>query len=501
MNILLFIMLAVFPLFSVNHYFNLTLAKYWFYSVVALAIFFMGVYGSICKSIDKNHKIVKPDIKIWFSKMSKLDSFVFLYVISAVVSFLLSDWKLPSFTGSCGSYTGLLFIFITAGMYYAITRHAKLTNWIKYCFPALLSITGLMAMLQVCGFNVLHFSDGIADSQRQIFISTLGNINVFGMFVCIYMPICIYMFCKFHEKCSVLYGVGTFFGFIGLLASNSDGCYLGIGACMTVMLILVLSDIKALFKYGISVALWAASLLLWNFVKVLFKEKMWNQNATNTFFMSFHVILTISIAAIVIIAFSLFLQKQSKIPPKILKKFVIAAAGVLLISTVLLCIWATWIEPTKELSGFFQYFRLDYSWGSNRGYAWHWAILMFINGSLKIKLFGAGPDTAYLMYISNYKNEMDANLPYYFKSPHNEYLNYLITVGLVGLFAYMAIVITAVKKSFSRIKEDEFFGAIALGILIYSIASFVNISQIITMPYIFILISLAGIKPAKQNNK
>ena len=126
-----------------------------------------------------------------------------------------------------------------------------------------------------------------------------------------------------------------------------------------------------------------------------------------------------------------------------------------MISTVLLCIWATWIEPTKELSGFFQYFRLDYSWGSNRGYAWHWAILMFINGSLKIKLFGAGPDTAYLMYISNYKNEMDANLPYYFKSPHNEYLNYLVTVGLVGLFAYMAIVITAVKKSFLRIKEDE----------------------------------------------
>ena len=65
----------------------------------------------------------------------------------------------------------------------------------------------------------------------------------------------------------------------------------------------------------------------------------------------------------------------------------------------------------------------------------------------------------------------------------------------------MAIVITAVKKSFLRIKEDEFFGAIALGILIYSIASFVNISQIITMPYIFILISLAGIKPAKRNNK
>lgn len=496
-NILLFIMLAGFPLFTIEHYFNITLAKYWFYSVAALAIFFMGVYGTICKSVDVNHRIVKPAFKAWLNAMSKLDIFVFLYVICATISFLLSDWKLPSFTGSCGSYTGLLFIFITAGMYYGITRHAKLTNWIKFCFPVLLIITGLMAMLQVCGFNVLYFSDGIADSQRQIFISTLGNINVFGMFVCIYMPICIYMFCKSHEKYNVLYGVGTFFGFVGLLASNSDGCYLGIGACMVAMLILVLSDIKAMFKYGISVALFVASLLLWNLIKGLFKEKMWSQNATNTFFMSFNVILILSIAAIVIIAFSLFLQKQSQVPPKILKKLVIVAVGIFLISVISLCIWATWIEPTKPLSGFLQYFRLDNSWGSNRGYAWHWAILMFINGSLKIKLFGAGPDTAYLMYISNYKNEMDANLPYYFKSPHNEYLNYLVTIGLVGLFAYMAIIITAVWKSFSRTKEDEFFGAIALGILIYSIASFVNISQVITMPYIFILISLAGIKSAK----
>lgn len=45
MTVLLFIMLAVFPLFTINHYFNITLAKYWFYSVVALAIFFMGIYA------------------------------------------------------------------------------------------------------------------------------------------------------------------------------------------------------------------------------------------------------------------------------------------------------------------------------------------------------------------------------------------------------------------------------------------------------------------------
>lgn len=496
MNILLLIMLSFFPLFCINHYFNITLAKYWFYSVVALAIFFMGIYSTICKSVDINHRIVKPSFKTWWSAMSKLDIFVLLYVLSATVSFLLSDWKLPSFTGSCGSYTGQLFIFITAGMYYGITRHAKLTSWIKCCFPVLLIITGLMAALQVCGFNVFYFSDGIAENQRQIFISTLGNINVFGMFVCIYMPICIYMFCKSHEKYNVLYGVGTFFGFVGLLASNSDGCYLGVGACMVILLILVLSDTKAMFQYGISVALWAASLLLWNLIKGLFKGKMWHQNAANTFFMSFDVILILLVVAIIIIVFSLFLQKQSKMPPKILKKLVIAAAGIFLISVISLCIWATWIEPTKPLNSFLQYFRLDYSWGSNRGYAWHWAILMFINGSLKIKLFGAGPDTAYLMYISNYKNEMEANLPYYFKSPHNEYLNYLVTIGLVGLFAYMAVIITAVKKSFSRTKEDEFFGAIALAIVIYSIASFVNISQIITMPYIFILISFAGIQSA-----
>jgi len=145
-----------------------------------------------------------------------------------------------------------------------------------------------------------------------------------------------------------------------------------------------------------------------------------------------------------------------------------------------------------------QYFRLCDAWGNNRGYAWHWAVLMFINGSLKMKLFGAGLDTAYLMYISQYKQEMDANLPYYFKSAHNEYLNYLITIGLVGLGIYIALLITAAKKSFSRAEENPFFGAVGLGIITYSAASFVNISQIITMPYIFIFISLAGLRFEKK---
>ncbi len=115
------------------------------------------------------------------------------YVIATTISFLLSDWKLPSFTGSCGSYTGLLFIFITAGMYYGITRHAKLTNWIKYCFPILLMITGLMAMLQVCGFNVLHFSDGIIDSQRQIFYKYIRKHQCIW-YVCVYLYANMYLY-------------------------------------------------------------------------------------------------------------------------------------------------------------------------------------------------------------------------------------------------------------------------------------------------------------------
>ncbi len=64
------------------------------------------------------------------------------------------------------------------------------------------------------------------------------------VFICQYVSIC---FVNPMKKYSVLYGVGTFFGFIGLLASNSDGCYLGIGACMIAMLILVLSDAKGNF--------------------------------------------------------------------------------------------------------------------------------------------------------------------------------------------------------------------------------------------------------------
>jgi len=135
--------------------------------------------------------------------------------------------------------------------------------------------TGLMALLQVCGFNVLGFADRMPLTQAQTFISTLGNINVFDMFVCTYLPVCIYMFCKASASKKWIYGVGTFFGFVGMLAANSDGCLLGVGVCMLLMLIIALSDAFALFQYGISVGLLVTVLILWNIIKGLFKDKMW----------------------------------------------------------------------------------------------------------------------------------------------------------------------------------------------------------------------------------
>ena len=82
----------------------------------------------------------------------------------------------------------------------------------------------------------------------------------------------------------------------------------------------------------------------------------------------------------------------------------------------------------------------------------------------------------------------------YYASAHNEYLNYLVTIGLAVLVFYLLLVLFSVIRCFRRRQENAFFGAAGIAILAYSAMAFVNISQPITVPFLFLLIGFANIK-------
>ena len=90
-NLLTILFLTVFPLIFDDHYFNITITKYYTFAILCLAIFFAALYYKIT-SVDLKKKIT----------LSRTDFIMLLFLGSSTLSCLLSEWKYASFTGSSG---------------------------------------------------------------------------------------------------------------------------------------------------------------------------------------------------------------------------------------------------------------------------------------------------------------------------------------------------------------------------------------------------------------
>ena len=92
-NLLTILFLTVFPLIFDDHYFNITITKYYTFAILCLAIFFAALYYKIT-SVDLKKKIT----------LSRTDFIMLLFLGSSTLSCLLSEWKYASFTGSSGKH-------------------------------------------------------------------------------------------------------------------------------------------------------------------------------------------------------------------------------------------------------------------------------------------------------------------------------------------------------------------------------------------------------------
>jgi O-antigen ligase len=73
---------------------------------------------------------------------------------------------------------------------------------------------------------------------------------------------------------------------------------------------------------------------------------------------------------------------------------------------------------------------------------------------------------------------------------HNEYLQYLISVGLFGLTAYLSIIVLIVKKCIGKLQSNAVAMSILCGLVAYWIQAVVNIAQPCTTPLMFLFIAI-----------
>ena len=73
---------------------------------------------------------------------------------------------------------------------------------------------------------------------------------------------------------------------------------------------------------------------------------------------------------------------------------------------------------------------------------------------------------------------------------HNEYLQYLLTNGALGLVCYLAVVFLALREGFRKSGREQVYRGLTLAVIAYLAQAAVNIAQPMTTPILFVLIGV-----------
>ena len=115
------------------------------------------------------------------------------------------------------------------------------------------------------------------------------------------------------------------------------------------------------------------------------------------------------------------------------------------------------------------------------------------------KLFGYGPDTFGILTITSIYDEMVEATGQIFDSAHNEYLQFLLTIGPVGLAFYLVFQVTACRKMIKCWNKEQ--GTAAFGcvcaIICYAAQAVVNLNLPIVAPVWWVLLTI-GVANARS---
>ena len=86
-----------------------------------------------------------------------------------------------------------------------------------------------------------------------------------------------------------------------------------------------------------------------------------------------------------------------------------------------------------------------------------------------------------------------------YDSAHNEYLHYLVTIGVFGVLSYIVFMVSSIVTMWRRVKERPEVAAVMFAIIAYAIQAVININLPVAMPIILQLLAMGLSKGSDEN--
>lgn len=490
------VILAVFPLVYRDYYFDILNYKTEFYykSVMVFAAVFVSVNVIfVCLAVYRN----RGDARLGGLRLKAADWAMLAFVSAALISTLQSDYAGAALWGSEGRFSGLVLIAACGFTYFAVSRSLRLGQWYLDLFLGTGMLACAMGILQYFRLDPLGFKRQMDPGQYTMFTSTIGNINTYTSYIAMLVGMSAVLFHLERGRVrKAWYLVSFTISLFALITGISDNAYLALLALLMIFPLYGFQTMKGVRDYCLILAILCSEFWLIDWIIRTWPGSTLEINGL------FQVIsglpgLAYAAAGLWILYAGLCLARH-RLPPG---HFLMGECNVgrwiwALVLAVALLAAAYALYDVNILGnggrygGLAGYLQINDDWGTHRWYNWRIGMESYRQFPLVHKLFGSGPDTYGIITIKGYYDEMVNRYGEVFDSAHNEYLQYLVTVGAAGLAAYVSLLALSVREMIRRAKERPYVMAVVFAVVCYGAQAAVNISVPIVTPVMMTLLAM-----------
>lgn len=490
-----FLMLAIYPLYYQDKYYNMGDAKWQFFKVIT---FSAGVILAACfiwyMAVLTQNELLKDYVhKI---KMSVTDWFVLAYMIAVLISVLLSPYKSQIIWGYDGWYMGLIAQTCFVLIYYFVSRYWRWDRSAVIIYLGIAFVVFLLAILMRFRIDPLEMYVGLDEQYIINFLTTIGQATWYSSYMCIIFPLGMFVFWYYdNTKVRVLSGIFTAVGFMTMITQNSDSAFISFAALFFLLFWISMTTNKHFERFLEVLIVCLASFKFMGICQIIFKKQAVELDSLPTFFSQGNLTWILLLALIVLYIMFRFVEKKTSFAIE-KYKFLRAIALGIIIGTILAVVIYIYMNSTGKLPANLKsdnnYLLFDEFWGNNRGSSWTFAVKSFLAGDFARKLFGAGPDGFSSFVYSFFGAELNAKWGEgtVLTCAHNEWLNSLINLGIVGATCYIGIFVATIKRCLKNSIEYPELYAVALAVIAYMGHNFFCYQQIICTPTIFIIMGM-----------
>jgi len=513
-------MFTIFPLIYNDFYFDILQTKY--YTVLTLSIIMILALIVICgfaggfKNFFDN--LNKKGFVVWFKEeFSIWDICIMLFwLMSALSTAFAGRFIMESITGDKGRYSGLLLISIYVILYFTVSR---MFSFGKVYFTVFLAVSipvCLFGYTDYFNMDILGFKEKISPEQWPIFTSTIGNINTYTAVLAFYIAIAGTLFITTPFKSDngrgesigkiVFYYVIMLMNFIALAMGTSDNGYLTLAAFFGLVPFVAFRTMEGVRRFLLTIFTYLLGIKIIQLINISYAGKVLGISGLYDFISDFKYLdlIIVALAITVIIMYVLEYRKKEKrrdneVLLRSLRYIWLAILVIVFAAIVFMGMKINSdVTAAKEKYGALaDYFVFNDSWGTFRGYIWRAAVEEYMKFPLLHKIFGSGPDT-FGLYIGLLRNEeMTSVTGQFFDATHNEYIQFLFTLGPIATIAYiLALILPSVEALRTRLfylRDNTmlpYLYACAIAVICYATQAVVNLNLPVVTPFLWIFLSI-----------